>query len=173
MLIDSGGRTVLTEGLTIAPGARSLRFALGSAAALAPGDYQVQLRAKGTAASLGTMESVRVSLAASPIASGAVVLRRSVTTGNQPMPTADLRFRRTERISVEVPTTSTDAGTAQLLNQAGQAMPIPVTAAIRDDADGSRWRTAQLALAPLAPGDYVVEQSAGVEKTLTAFRILP
>ena len=173
MLIDSGGRTVLTEGLTIAPGARSLRFALGSAAALAPGDYQVQLRAKGTAASLGTMESVRVSLAASPIASGAVVLRRSVTTGNQPMPTADLRFRRTERISVEVPTTSTDAGTAQLLNRAGQAMPIPVTAAIRDDADGSRWRTAQLALAPLAPGDYVVEQSAGVEKTLTAFRILP
>ena len=52
-------------------------------------------------------------------------------------------------------------------------MAIPVTAAIRDDADGSRWRTAQLALAPLAPGDYVVEQSAGAEKTLTAFRILP
>jgi hypothetical protein len=173
MVIDSSGRTILTERLTIAPGARSLRFALGSAASLAPGDYQVQLRAKGTAASLGTMESVRVTLAASPTASGAVVLRRSVTTGNQPMPTADRRFRRTERISVEVPTTATDAGAAQLLNRAGQTMPVPVTAAIRDDADGSRWRTAQLTLAPLAPGDYVVEQSAGGEKTLTAFRILP
>ena len=110
----------------------------------------MQIRAKGTAAPLGAMESVRVSLAAAPIANGAVLLRRSVTTGNQPMPTADLRFRRTERISIEVPTTSTDAGTAQLLNRVGQAMPIPVTAAIRDDADGSRWRTAQLALAPLA-----------------------
>jgi VWFA-related protein len=173
MLIDSGGRTLLTERLTIPPGARSLRFAIGSAATLAPGDYQVQLRAKGTAASLGTMESARITLAASPKASGAVVLRRSVTTGNQPMPTADLRFRRTERISVEVPTTSTDAGTAQLLNRAGQAMPVPVAAAIRDDADGSRWRTAQVTLAPLAAGDYVVEQSAGTEKTLTAFRILP
>jgi VWFA-related protein len=173
MLIDSGGRTVLTERLTIASGVRSVRFALGSTTTLTPGDYQVQIRAKGTAASLGTMESVRVSLAASPMANGAVVLRRSVTTGNQPMATADLRFRRTERISVEVPTTSSDAGTAQVLNRAGQTMPIPVTAAIRDDADGTRWRTAQLALAPLAPGDYVVEQSAGVEKTLTAFRILP
>ena len=35
MLIDSSGRTVLTERLTIAPGARSLRFAFGSAAAYA------------------------------------------------------------------------------------------------------------------------------------------
>lgn len=173
MLIDSSGQTVVTERVMIAPGTRSLKFTLGSRARLAPGDYQVQLRAKGTAAALGAMESVRVSLAASPMANGAVVLRRSVTTGNQAMPTADLRFRRTERIGIEVPTTSTDAGTAQLLNRVGQAMPIPVTAAIRDDADGSRWRTAQLALAPLAPGDYVIEQTAGAETTLTAFRILP
>ncbi|MEO5741503.1 MAG: VWA domain-containing protein [Vicinamibacterales bacterium] len=172
-LIDSSGRAILTERLTIASGVRSLRFALGSRATLAPGDYQVQIRAKGTAAPIGAMESVRVSLAASPIANGAVVLRRSVTTGNQAMPTADLRFRRTERIIIEVATTSTEAGTAQLLNRVGQAMPIPVAAAIREDADGARWRTAQLALAPLAPGDYVLEQSAGSEITLTAFRILP
>lgn len=173
MVIDSSGQTVLTERLTIAPGARTLRFTLGSRAALAPGDYQVQLRAKGTTASLGAMESVRTSVAAAPVSTGAVVLRRSVTTGNQPMATADLRFRRTERIIVEVPTTSTDAGTAQLLNRAGQPMPIPVTVAIREDADGSRWRTTQVALAPLGVGDYVIELSAGDEKTLAAFRILP
>jgi hypothetical protein len=101
------------------------------------------------------------------------VLRRSVTTGNQLMPTADLRFRRTERISIEFPTTSTETGTARLLNRTGQPMAIPVAAAIRNDADGSRWRTAQLALAPLAPGDYVIEQSAGTEITLTAFRVMP
>jgi VWFA-related protein len=173
MLIDSTGKTILTEKLTIAAGARSLRFMFGAGATLAPGEYQVQLRAKGTAAPLGAMESVRLSLGSAPIASGAIVLRRSVTTGNQPMPTADLRFRRTERIIVEVPTTSEDGGTAQLLGRTGQPMTIPVTTAIRNDADGSRWRTAQLALAPLAPGDYVIEQSAGAEKTLTAFRILP
>ena len=172
-LADSSGKTVETERLTIPPGARSLKFVLGSRFALAPGEYQVQLRAKGTAASLGAMESARVSVAAPPIARGTVVLRRSVTTGNQPMPTADLRFRRTERISIESPTTSTDAGTARLLNRTGQVMPVPVAAAVRDDADGARWRTAQLALAPLAPGDYVIEQSAGGESTMTAFRVLP
>ena len=53
MLIDGSGHTVLTERLTIAAGARSLRFALGSRRTLAPGDYQVQIRAKGTAAPLG------------------------------------------------------------------------------------------------------------------------
>jgi hypothetical protein len=172
-LIDASGKTVITEPLTIAAGARSLRFSFGSRATLAPGEYQVQVRAKGTSAGLGAMESVRVSVAASPAASGAVVLRRSVTTGNQPMATADLRFRRTERIIIEVPTMSTDAGTAQLLNRVGQAMSIPVATAIRDDADGSRWRTAALALAPLAAGDYVLEQSSGAETTLTAFRVLP
>jgi hypothetical protein len=172
-LTNSSGKTVETERLTIPPGARSLTFVFGSRAALAPGEYQVQLRAKGTAASLGAMESARVSVAASPLARGTVVLRRGVTTGNQSVPTADLRFRRTERISIESPTTSTDAGTAQLLNRTGQVMPIPVAAAIRDDADGARWRTAQLALAPLAPGDYVIEQSAGGDTTMTAIRILP
>ena len=172
-LVDSSGKTIATQRVTIPAGARSLRFAFGSGLTLAPGDYHVQLRAKGTAASLGAMESARAPLAASPIAHGTVVSRRGVTTGNQLMATADLRFRRTERISVEIPTTGTDAGTAQLLNRTGQVMPIPVTAAIREDADGSRWRTAQLALAPLAPGDYVIEQSAGGATTLTAFRVLP
>jgi VWFA-related protein len=172
-LTNSSGKTVETQKLTIPPGARSLKFVLGSGFTLAPGEYQVQLRAKGAAASLGAMESARVLVAASPVARGTVVLRRSVTTGNQPMPTADLRFRRTERISIESPTTSTDAGTAQLLNRTGQVIPVPVTAAIREDADGARWRTAQLALAPLAPGDYVIEQSAGGETTMTAFRVLP
>jgi hypothetical protein len=173
MLMDGNGRTVTTERLTIPAGTRSIRFTFGSSVTLRPGTYRVQLRAKGTAAPLGAMEAVRVSVAAAPFASGAVVVRQGVTTGNQPMPTADLRFRRTERISIEIPTTSNDAGTAQLLTRAGQAMAIPITCAIREDADGSRWRTTELALAPLAPGDYVVEQSAGAETSLTAFRVLP
>ncbi|HEV3140770.1 MAG TPA: hypothetical protein VGY57_09655, partial [Vicinamibacterales bacterium] len=63
----------------------------------------------------------------------------------------------------------------------GKALAIPVTAAVRDDADGSKWQTAQLALAPLAPADYVVEISraggAGaaetITRTLVAFRVIP
>jgi len=50
---------------------------------------------------------------------------------------------------------------------------VPVVAAIRDDPDGSRWQTAQLALAPLAPGDYVIEIANGERRMLSAFRIVP
>ncbi len=171
-LVNSRGQTVATQSLTIPPGVRSLRFTLG-APTIDPGDYQVRIRAKGASAPLAALETVRVALPAAPGATGALFIRRGITTGNQPMPTADLRFRRTERIIVEIPTTSTDAGTAQLLGRLGKPMAVPVTTAIREDADGSRWRTAQLALAPLAAGDYVVEISVGAEKTLTAIRVLP
>lgn len=173
LLIDSRGATVATEHITIAPGARSVRFALGTQTPLAPGEYQIQLRAKGTTATLGAMESVRLTLPASPGAAGASFVRRGITTGNQPMPTADLRFRRTERIVMEVPTPSTDAGTARLLDRLGKPLAIPVTTGIREDADGARWRTTQVALAPLGPGDYVIELTAGPERTLAAFRVLP
>jgi hypothetical protein len=62
---------------------------------------------------------------------------------------------------------------ARLLDRTGKALNVPVSAAVRTDADGSRWRTAQLALAPLAPGDYVVEMSSGADRSISAFRIVP
>jgi hypothetical protein len=56
-----------------------------------------------------------------------------------------------------------------------------VQAAIREDADGSRWQTGQLSLAPLAPSDYLIEWSGGVSigsttsttRRLVAFRVVP
>jgi VWFA-related protein len=172
-VINSSGATVATEHLAIASGTKSIRIALSSRTTLPPGEYQIQVRAKGTTAPLAAMESIRISLPAAPGTAGTLVFRRSIATGNQVIPTADLRFRRTERIVLETPTASTDAGTAQLLNRLGQPLTVPVATAIREDADGARWRTTQLALAPLAPGDYVIEQSSGTERTLTAFRVLP
>jgi len=43
---------------------------------------------------------------------------------------------------------------------------------VRDDADGSRWATAQLALAPLAPSDYAIELSSGERRMISAFRVV-
>ena len=59
-----------------------------------------------------------------------------------------------------------------LLDRTGKPLAVPVTAAVRDEADGSRWVTAQLALAPLAPGDYAVEIAAGVRRMIAAFRVV-
>ena len=74
---------------------------------------------------------------------------------------------------VEIPSGSADAVTARLLDRTGKPLAVPVTASVRDDADGSRWQTAQLALAPLAPGDYVIEITSGDRKSISAFRVIP
>jgi hypothetical protein len=88
------------------------------------------------------------------------------------MPTADLRFRRSERLRVEVPATADVTG-ARLLDRTGKPLAVPVAAATRTDADGARWATGELLLAPLAPADYVVEISVTGTRTMAAFRVVP
>jgi hypothetical protein len=82
-----------------------------------------------------------------------------------------------ERIRVDVPlAVAAESVAAQLLDRQGQPMPLPVTAGERDDG-GRRFATAEVALAPLAPGDYLFAISLGTrdktEKVLAAFRIVP
>jgi hypothetical protein len=41
----------------------------------------------------------------------------------------------------------------------------------RTDERGARWTTAEVTLAPLAPGDYVVELRPGERRAITAIRV--
>jgi hypothetical protein len=121
-------------------------------------------------------DTARLVVPASPDTAGVLFVRRGPTTGNRDVPTADPRFHRTEQIRVEALTRDTDPAAARLLDRAGKPLAVPVQSAIRADADGSRWQTAQLALAPLAVGDYLIELAqTGTEtkRTLVAFRIIP
>ena len=63
--------------------------------------------------------------------------------------------------------------TARLLDRTGKTLGVPVTATVRDDPDGSRWQVAQVALSPLAPGDYLIEMSSEGKRTLLGFRVIP
>jgi hypothetical protein len=115
-------------------------------------------------------ETLRLAVTPSPEATGAIYVRRG--PGNREVPTADLRFRRNEQLRVEIPTAASEPPTARLLDRTGKELGVPVTAAVRDDVDGSRWHTAQPTLAPLAPADYVIELTAGSRKTIAAFRLV-
>ncbi|HYM25526.1 MAG TPA: VWA domain-containing protein [Vicinamibacterales bacterium] len=178
-LTNSAGATLATAHATVPTGAigpRTFRVTLAPAEPLAPGEYAVRVRARGAASTMATNETAHVLVAAAPEATGAIFIRRGLATGNKEVATADLRFRRSEQLRVEVPAAA--GGTARLLDRTGKPLAVPVTAAVRDDADGSRWQTAQLALAPLAPGDYVIELSRAaapstVTRTLVAFRVVP
>jgi hypothetical protein len=172
MLVDGSGATVAAGHTQMAPGASSVRIALTSNT-LAPGDYQLRIRTKGAGSLAPASDATQIAVPAAPNANGAIFIRRGPTTGNRDAPTADLRFRRSDRVRVEVPTPSTDAVTARLLDRTGKPLPIPVAGSVKDDADGFRWRSAECALAPLAPGDYIIELAAGTERTLAAFRVVP
>ena len=172
-LATATGSSVASARATVAAGGRTFRVALTPGQPLAPGDYIVRISVRSTDATIPTRDTLHVTVPPSPQAAGAIWLRRGQATGNREVPTADLRFRRNEQATVEIPTLATEAGAARLLDRAGKALSIPVATAIRGDADGPRWVTAQLALAPLAVGDYVIEIAEGGNRMLAAFRVIP
>jgi VWFA-related protein len=107
-------------------------------------------------------------------AGGPQFFRRGPGSGNKLVP-ADLPlFSRTDRVHVELRVASGAAtgGAARLLDRTGQPLPVPLIADERTDEGGQRWMTVDLALAPLAAGDYIIELApvAG-EKTLSAIRV--
>ena len=107
----------------------------------------------------------------------ALLFRRGPATGNRWQPAADFQFTRSERVRLELPVSSeVNPGTGRLLDQAGQARPVPVAVGERTDANGTqRWLTADVTLAALGAGDYVVEintrAAASEERVLTAIRV--
>ena len=176
LLNDAGGATLATTRVRVLPGARSFRVALTADQPLTPGDYLVRVRVKGSGSTGTTAETLRIALPELPDATGAIFVRRGPATGNKEIPTADLRFRRSEQLRVELPTPFSGTAVARLLDRTGKALAVPITTSARDDADGSRWQVTQLALAPLAPADYVIEivESGGSGKrTLVGFRVIP
>ncbi len=86
-------------------------------------------------------------------------------------------FRRSERLHIEWPVTQALSGrTARVLGRDGQPLAVQVTLSEQDGASGPLL-VADALLAPLAPGDYVVELvvTAGdvTRRTLIAFRVVP
>ena len=95
------------------------------------------------------------------------------------VPTADSRFRRTERLRLEVPLAAEGfTGTGKLLTREGQATPLVVTVTGRtDDATKQQFSVADVSLAPLAAGEYVLELSltkgGKTDVVSYGFRIVP
>jgi hypothetical protein len=81
-------------------------------------------------------------------------------------------FRRTERLHVEWPVLEPlDQHAARLLDRRGQPMAVNVTVT-----QNTEVMSADLNLAPLAEGDYLIELTAGSastrERLLLAFRVV-
>jgi hypothetical protein len=178
----SDGRTLFDEEASVSAASPSfVRYLADSS--ITPGDYVVRARVRGAERSTADIvEQVRVTVpppvpAAEAPPGDAVLHRSGPFTGRAFQPTTDTRFRRGERLRVDVtvaglvPTVS-----ARLLDRKGQPLAVPVAAAVRDETY-LRLASAELAVAPLAPGDYLVELSlqrgSRSDKVVVAVRIVP
>jgi VWFA-related protein len=177
LLIDPTGNNAGSSHVTLTPAGGGVRAVI-SPSAIVPGDYEVRVRARSVGAAATANESIRVTVPSSTEGAGVMFFRRGPTTGNKEVPTADLRFRRSDTLRVLVPAPAAmTSESARLLDRTGKALAVPVTVTASQESDGSRWLSGQATLAPLAPGDYLLEivaTTGGAQKrALTAFRVIP
>ena len=98
----SADNEVLTESTTPLPaGQRALAVDLGEVV-VPERDVMVRTRVTPTQEGLPYSDTIRLSEISAP--GRPIVLRRGPTTGIKFVPTADLQFRRTERVRLELPT---------------------------------------------------------------------
>jgi VWFA-related protein len=181
-LTTGDGRPVATGRGRVSPAGRM--FAWSSAdTPLEAGEYLVRVAGRGTqAVEDDPGAQVRLNVPARP-AEGAValstphLLRRGPFTGAGFVPTADVKFRRAERIRITVSLGVQPAAlTGRLLDRRGQPLAVPVTVEAHDES-GRPAALAEAALNSLAPGDYLIELALGDGRTtrtvLAAFRIVP
>jgi VWFA-related protein len=147
----------------------------GFEATLPPGQYTVraELMPRTTRLALNVSTQTAVPEDGALVSADVLASRRGPSTGLAYVPTADQRFRRTERIRVEVPLMAEGvAGIGRVLTRAGQALPLVVTYSATATAG-----IAEVALAPLSTGEYVLEltltKDAASATVVYGFRIIP
>jgi hypothetical protein len=142
----------------IEPGQRSVLINLPRPAGAGP--YRVTLKVTGGP---GTVVTDRVEIAdVPPAAIGEPLLYRATPSAQSALrPVANYQYWRTERVHIEWPIAAAlDQRIARLLGRDGRPLVVPVNLTERDQ-NGRRMLAADLNLAPLAPGDYVIELVAG------------
>ncbi|MCU0256156.1 MAG: hypothetical protein MUF60_05400, partial [Vicinamibacterales bacterium] len=182
-LVTKDGSPVTSASGRIGPGARSLQLELAPEE-LPPGEYQVRTRATPVDGGLPLADVAVLRVGEGGSLDGPPrVARRGPTTGLAFVPTADLRFRRTERVRVEwsAPPGACVAA-SEVLDKRGQPMVVPVTRVIgacEASAEGPGGATvgAELTLAPFAAADYAVRvtvrHGSAERELVAAFRLIP
>jgi hypothetical protein len=161
------GQTVGKGTGRIEPG---LRSALVRVRAAGPGPWDVMVRVRGDGERPET-DSVSVRRRADTLVGEPLMLRGGRTAASPLQPVAAFQFRRTERIRLEWPLlTAADAYEARLLDRREQPLAYPIATARAETR-----LTADINLAPLNAGDYLIEliarAGARTERQLVAIRV--
>jgi VWFA-related protein len=175
-IVAADGREIASKSVEVSSTDGTFILRIPDEGNVIPGEYAVRVRVHPQVdGSLPVTDVARVEIPEKPSEIGEAVLwRRGPSTGPRYSMTADLRFTRTERIRLELPTRTTMAAVAKLLDRSRKPMRLPVHVSERtDDTSDFNWIVVDLALAPLAPGDYAIEVTAGDARQLTTFKVVP
>ena len=170
LMISAGGATATGAG-AIEPmrAGVSVRIPIESGAA-----QELRIDARARSAQGGAADAT-ASLSGAAGLIGDVMSYRGIARAL--VPAADGRYRRTERATVEAPLApgAIPAG-ARVLDRHGKPLSLPAAARERVDAQGVRWMVAEVTLAPLTEGDYIIELEAmkdeARERKLFAIRVV-
>jgi hypothetical protein len=155
-LVLPDGRSLAEVALVLGPGARTVDASF-EADVIAATEVTVRLRLNPTGGGLPLSDTLRVR----PSAASARLFRRGASTGRRFVAAGDQRFRRSESARVAVPIDGTSSVIeASLVDRTGVPMRIPVASRV-ETIDGTACAVAELPLAPLSPGDYVVRVVVG------------
>jgi hypothetical protein len=168
-----------TVTMAIEPGQRSMPID-GTTEPLAAGRYAVraELTPRSGRMPIQVTTFATVPQDEAPVGTGALALRRGPSTGLAYVPTADPRFRRTERLRIEVPVSGEGfTGVGRVLTREGSPLKVVVNYSTRTDANGLHLAVGEAVLAPLAAGEYVLELSLTKDGKSEAvnygFRLIP
>lgn len=177
MVTGDAGASLALARVAVAPGARifTADLPLSDAEGLRECEVHVRLSAGRDAPPIGQVARVALPGSDPPLLGAPLLFRRGPTTGTAYLPAADRRFLRSERVRFEAPLADGAEDLAgRLLDRTGAPLDVPVTISDRRDAN-QRWLVADLTLAPLTNGDYVVELTAGAapttERVLVGIRV--
>ena len=154
----SGADGFVTSGRgRIEPGARSAVVRIPLKGAAGPFNASIRLRSATDGSSEDGLTVPRPVLAL-----GAPLVYR-LATPTSVRPAGSMEFRRTERIQVRWPVTGpARGGDARILGRDG--VPLGLAVQLRDvEEDGARFLVADLNLAPLTAGEYIIEVSTTAE----------
>lgn len=171
----SGGGNTTTAKAELKPGERAFLIRVPLSSPLSQADVRARFSPVGPAGTLPFSYTTRVAAAAG--LPEPLMFRRGLSTANRLQPAASVQFARSDRLRLEVPIAAEDKpGAGRVLDKNGQPSPVPVAISERTDpASNQRWLVADVTLAPLGAGDYVVELSASSgaadKKVMTAIRV--
>jgi VWFA-related protein len=173
-LTAADGTALSSKLETLKPGEHAAAVDLGEID-VPRGELVIRVHVKPHGDGLPYSDTLRLSQVDGP--GRPLVLRRGPTTGIRYVPTADMQFQRTERVRVDLPVQAGSlAPTAEVLDRVGHLIQVPVRTAVRTE-NGLTWASAELSLAPLAAGDYVIRMKAELngkaQEVITGFRLVP